>query len=291
MSLSNYRIDPFTGEDKSVLIENESVTVPGSAPYDVDLEEIPKKYTVSLGFGGATAPEILDRLEFDAIRSAASSVPDTALGALTTFSVGDVSISEILPTWAYFDFDHNNIPSNFGQCFLWMYMYGDGDHYAGPFTETRTLSIFWNIAAWNPATITWNNRPSWTGGATQATLDVTREVGWKMVEVTSMINNMKTGGGSNNGFGIRDLGDQTQSSASRFFYSADGNDYPPYLIWTEGGSNGLVEVAPTSADEFQVNQARSKIRLHSSRAGQAVNVTYRGLGSSINKKKLELELI
>lgn len=269
MTKVNYRWDEFTGEDLSILITDELVTVPASSPYYVALAEIPQEGSVQvLTSGGGSSVVALEDTWVDQGAPSTNHANDTFLAAGR-----DNAGSGSWVYRAYLKFDLSALPANASMAKVRMYR--EFGHSAPTFQMRRVLG------AWSASSLAWNNQPA-IGTVPESAVNVNQYPQFYEFDITALYNAWKSGALANNGVVL--TGDEIATDTSSNWSSTNAGSNRPTLI-VAGAGVALQNVAQRTVPgpgQVAVAYPTGRLRFHPSAAGAQFKCTYYGTGGAVD---------
>lgn len=270
----DYRIDPFTGGDQSLLYERWPFTIPSSSPYYVYLPELPREEAPSsmvIQTVGATSNIQPDAAAgIDTYLDEAN--PTTNYGTTAYMRAGTAAGGQ--KARAYAKFDISSGPTVAERVVVRLYLETAGG-------SAQTFGIHKLTSAPTEATDTWNVAPSHDAVA-EATTSV-NGAGWYEWDITDLYNAWKAGSTTNHGVMIKHANEAT-ADTQRQFTSSDGSasQRPTLRIVAQGTLYSEVGVSIEPATmEAGVNYDVGVLRFNSAQAGQNGLATFYGTGSPV----------
>lgn len=268
------RRDKWTLEEQPVLRE-ETLVVPSSAPYEVELSEIPKKDSmiVRAGSSGISLQPTGDSY-IDEANTGVNHSTETILAAGRNSADGSSTIVRSL-----LQFDLSTGPSSASSVILWLYR--------AVLSAAPLYGLHRITGSWTPNAVTWANQPAFDLVPASTFQTIANQAGWYAVNLTALYNKWKDGTYPNYGLMLRT--GEAQTGTSNNFYSVEGpSDKRPHIDIV--GVGDLYEVVDASvapaAGQVAVNYLFGRLRFHSSAAGLTTTPRYLGLGSLVGAERL-----
>lgn len=275
------RINKWTGADESLLISAESLIVPSSSPYEVELYEIPREDTpssVTVRAGSSTSnvnPTEDTWIDEGNPSSTHGSDIYLAAGRMNAGS-GSWKVRSLLK-W-----DVSALPADASSVKLYFYREVG---YSAPIYSVHRITGSWSAGSAN-----WSNQPAFDLVPAGTFQIVAGQNGWYFCDITALYNAWKAGTYANHGILLRT--DEVATDTVSNWTSVDGasGQRPHMDIVAAGALYEEVDasVAP-AAGQVAVNYPYGRLRFHSSAAGATVEVGYFGKGTLVGAGRLFAE--
>jgi hypothetical protein len=273
----DFRWDPFTNLDQSILAVNETFKVPATSPYYVPLLEVPREEqpsTVLIRAAGGSGSAVADQNCYIQSSNASSNFATGPLfycGKNHPGSGTDINRG-------FIHFNIGSLPSVADSAILRINV--------STAIDTVAVGVHKVTSSWLETAPTWTTPPTYETAPT-GSFNIVRNIkgeivtGWHEVDVTGLYNAWKAGTVSNNGVMLK--ADETVSGrfgwTSRFAAGVE-----PTLV-VVGAGNLYTEVAASVAPvsgQFSCHYPTGTLRFHSSAAGLSLAADYRATGSAIS---------
>lgn len=275
---TDWRVDPFTDNDQSVLISDEAHTVPGSSPYYVALDEIPRQDTPSSILVKDTSSTTTATPSADAWVYEGS--PSTNYGSQAYGQIGRDSAPSSYRHRFLLTFNIASLPSNADSCKLRVYQNAIG---SSGYPLSTPVGVHQVTGTWSGGSVTWATQPAYNAVAA-GTANITNS-GLYDIDITALYNAWKAGSITNYGVILIHGNENGGSDSIRQFASVEDStsSHRPCLCVVSNGAS-YTEVArqvTPGAGQFAVNYERGYLRFNSAQAGTNILVDYYGRGTPI----------
>lgn len=273
MARQNYRYDEFTGEDESVLITGEAITVPASGKPYVSLAELPREdspstITVTSGGSSSTLSPTEDTYIYEGS-------PSTNYAASLFMAAGkdDAGVYHSYLYRGLMKFDLSGLPSTISTAKLRLYR--ELGH------SNPTFEIHRVTSTWAAGSVTWGTRPGFDL-IPAASVNANSQPAWFEFDVTELVQGWLSGTYAN--YGLQLTSNEVDSDTVSNWTSLEGGANAP-VLFVAGAGDLQVElpynVAP-AAGEFAVHYGTGRLRFPASAAGNSYTVDYFGTGGAID---------
>lgn len=280
---SNYRRDPFTDADESLLIQGEEHTVPGASPYYVYLEELPRLDSPEsiVVRPAATLTTIQPGATAGTDTYVVSTAPTTNYGSSTFMATGRASAPGGDTYRSLLKFDVSGVSGTVTQAILVLHFENTGS--PGGYPGQEDIAVHEATSTWAESTVTWNTAPTFNPVAEAVTAIYSE--GFYEWDVTSLVSDWVSGASTNYGFLIKNADESTTDNARNFSTSdnSTASYHPALKVYTANASYTIVAKATVpAAGEVAVSYERGALRFNAAQSGAAVEVDYWGTGSPID---------
>lgn len=271
----NWRRDPFTGQDQSVL-RTDRHTVPANSPFYVPLLEIPRQDSPSsLVVKGAGTSVDQDASEDSYVYEGN---PTTNYGPSGILVTGRDGIGAFYKYRGLMKVDLSAFTGPVDRALLWVYNLTVG---SSGFPNANEIGAHAISATWAAGTVTWNSQPAHNPVAA-ATVTLYGE-GWYAMDITALVNAWLAGTTPNHGILLKHTNEISVTDSTRNMSSLEGSQNPHLQLTLPGDSYQEVSVGTAPGPgEVAFNYEQAWARFHDSAASEAVDITMWGTGSPID---------
>lgn len=272
------RIDKWTLEEQPLLRE-ETITVPLSSPYEVELSEIPVPGSVVVRAGSTGSVFVpTGDTYIDEANTGVNHTGDTILAVGRNSA--DISATIVR---SLLQFDFSSGPMVASSAILWIYR---ALVQAAPLVGVHRVTGPWSAGSAN-----WSNQPAFNLVPSATIQLVANTGGWYSCNITALYNAYQAGDFTDYGLMLR-TGEAATGTANNF-YSREMTDFQPHIDCV--GTGDLYEVvdqlqAPATG-ECAVNARYGRVRFHSSAAGLSASFRYLGKGTLVDVPRIWADAI
>lgn len=271
----NWRRDPFTGQDQSVL-RTDRHTVPANSPFYAPLLEIPRQDSPSTLTVKGAGSSVDVAAQEDAYVYEGS--PTTNYGSSGILVTGRDGTGAFYKYRALLKVDLSAYSGPVDRALLWVYNQTVG---SSGFPNANEIGAHAVTAAWSAGSVTWDTQPAHNLVAT-ATVTLYGE-GWYALDITTLVNAWLAGSSVNHGILLKHTNEISVTDSTRNLSSLEGANDPRIELTLPGTTYQEVSVGTAPGPgEFSCNYEQAWLRFHSSAASEAVDATFYGTGSPVD---------